>query len=223
MTLLTLDPVRDAQFWAGVTNTHKTIRRQPGADKRAWGEITVDAVVAAVQTGSNGTPAGVRLNVLIDVTSLTNGLHPNSVCELSDGTPLPISLVRQMAAEAEIIPIVLNGKGQALEVGMASRLATVAQRDALRAMHTTCIDPDCNTAFDDCEIHHIQPVKHGGPTDLGLLAPLCKPNRCHTKYHEGGWTLEIDEHRNITITRPDGTTHYHGPSITRAPNGVAAA
>jgi hypothetical protein len=222
MTLLKLDPLRDAQFWAGVTNIHKTLRRQPGSEKRAWGEITVDAVVAAVQAGSDGTPAGVRLNVLIDVTSLTNGLHPNSVCELSDGTPLPISLLRQMAAEAEIIPIVLNGKGQALDVGMASRLATSAQRDALRAMHSTCIDPDCDTAFDDCEIHHIQPVKHGGPTDLALLAPLCKPNRCHTKYHEGGWTLEIDTERNITITRPDGTTHYHGPSITRAPNGVAA-
>ena len=128
-----------------------------------------------------------------------------------------------MAAEAEIIPIVMNGKGQTLDVGMASRLATVAQRDALRAMHSTCIDPDCDTPFDDCEIHHIKPVKHGGATDLALLAPLCKPSRCHTKYHEGGWTLEIDAERIITVTRPDGTIHYHGPSITRAPNGVAAS
>jgi hypothetical protein len=223
MTLLQLDPLRDAQFWAGVTHIHKTLRRQPGNDKRAWGEITVDAVVAAVQAGGDGTPARVRINTLIDVTSLTTGAHANSICELSDGTPLPISLLRQLAAEAEIIPIVLNGKGQALDVGIAQRLATQAQRDALRAMYSTCADPDCPTPFDETEAHHIKPVKHGGATDLANLIPLCKKNGCHTKYHEGGWTLEIDTERNITITRPDGTIHYQGPSITRAPNGVAAA
>ena len=186
------------------------------------GEITVDAVVAAVQSGGDGTPPQVRLNVLVDYDTLRDGLHPNSVCELSDGTPLPVSLVRQMAAEADIIPIVLNGTGQALDVGRTQRLATPAQRDALRAMYSTCVDPDCDTAFDECEIHHVDEFAEGGNTDLPRLVPVCKKRGCHTKYHEGGWTLEIDDHRNITITRPDGTIHYQGPSINRAPNGVAA-
>jgi hypothetical protein len=222
MTLLKLDPVRDAQFWAGVTDMHKRLRRQPGADKRAWGEITVDAVVAAVQGGGHGKAPQVRLNVLIDNDTMRSGLHPDSVCELSDGTPLPVSLVRQMAAEAEIIPIVLNGEGRPLDVGRAQRLATEAQRDALRAMYSTCIDPNCDTPFDECQAHHVDQWNQGGNTNLARLVPLCKRNGCHTKYHEGGWTLEIDEHRNITITRPDGVIHYQAPSINRAPTGVAA-
>jgi hypothetical protein len=226
MTLLKLDPVRDAAFWAGVTSAHKSIRRQPGNERRAWGEITVDAVVAAVQagTGAGGGMVTSRLNVLIDATSLTQGLHANSVCELSDATPLPISVVRQMACRAEIIPIVLDGRGVVLDVGVAQRLATPAQRHALRAMYRSCADPDCDTPFDETEAHHVIPFNQGGATDLANLLPLCKKNGCHTKYHEGGWKLTIDPTtRWITITRPDGITHYHGPSINRAQSGVAAA
>ena len=90
-------------------------------------------------------------------------------------------------------------------------------------MYTSCVDPDCDTAFDECHVHHVDEFADGGNTDLARLAPVCKTRGCHTKYHEGGWTLEIDDNRHITITRPDGTIHYHGPSINRAPNGVGLA
>ncbi len=54
----------------------------------------------------------VELVVLIDHDTLVDGLHANSVCELSDGQALPVSTVRQLACEAEIIPIVLNRNGR---------------------------------------------------------------------------------------------------------------
>ena len=148
-----------------------------------------------------------RLNVLVDYDTLRAGLHPNSVCELSDGTSLPVSLVRQMAAEADIIPIVLNGNGQALDVGRTQRLATPAQRDALRAMYTSCVDPDCDTPFDECHVHHVDEFADGGNTDLANLLPVCKTHGCHTKYHEGGWTLEIDD----TPPDHDHPTRRHHP------------
>ena len=53
-----------------------------------------------------------------------------------------MSTVRQLACDAEIIPIVLNGQGRAMDVGRAARLATPTQRQALRAMHRTCMYPD---------------------------------------------------------------------------------
>jgi hypothetical protein len=41
--------------------------------------------------------------------------------------------------------------------------------------------------------------------------------------HEGGWTLTLDPDRTITLIRPDGVIHYHGPSITRRPAPTEAA
>ena len=100
ITLLKLDPVRDAQFWAAVTHTHKTLRRQPGNDKRAWGEITVDAVIAAVNADSHGTPA--RANVLIDVTSLTNGLSQLTARAGSAARHADLTLEAQQAIHAQV-------------------------------------------------------------------------------------------------------------------------
>ena len=82
--------------------------------------------------------------------------------------------MRQLACDAEIIPIVLNSHGEALDVGRAARLATPAQRQALRAMHRTCMYPTCTVPFDDCRIHHIVPWEQGGTTDLDNLGPLCE-------------------------------------------------
>jgi len=220
MTLLKLDPVRDAIWWAGIKRMKGLIQRRPGGDKLDWEQLLVDATVQAAQ-GQSGGKLVTQLHVLIDHDTLVAGLHANSVSELSDGTPLPVSVIRQMACHAEIIPIVLNGQGQALDVGRAQRLATEAQRQALRAMYATCAIPGCVTPFDDCHIHHVDHFEDGGETNLDRMLPLCILGGCHTRVHEGGWQLDMNPtSRAITITRPDGVIHYHGPSINRAPNGI---
>ena len=88
------------------------------------------------------------LIALCDIDTLRNGVHANSICETDDGTPLPVEVIRRLACEAEIIPVVLNSRGEALAVGRAQRLATPAQRNALRAMHRTCMRPTCTVPFD---------------------------------------------------------------------------
>jgi hypothetical protein len=90
-----------------------------------------------------------------------------------------------LACEAEIIPIVLGGDGQVLDVGRARRLATADQRRALRTMHRTCAAPHCPVRFGDCDIHHLKEWNHGGATNLQNLIPLC--SRHHHLIHEGRW------------------------------------
>jgi hypothetical protein len=67
-------------------------------------------------------------------------------------------------------PVVLDGKGVALDVGRTQRLATVDHRRALRAMYPTCAIPDCRTAFDRCTPHHLIFWTRNGPSDLDNLA-----------------------------------------------------
>ena len=111
--------------------------------------------------------------VHIDYDTMLNGLHELSVCETADGIPLPPETVRRLACEAAIVPIVLNGAGEALDCGREQRVANRAQRRALRAMYRTCGYPGCDVTFDRCDIHHVIEWLRHGTTDLDNLLPLC--------------------------------------------------
>ncbi|MCB0955304.1 MAG: hypothetical protein KDB06_13730, partial [Ilumatobacter sp.] len=141
--------------------------------------------------------------VLIDEATLRSGVH--AATQMDTGSvDLPVETVRQMACDAGIIPVVLGGDGQVLDVGRVRRLATHAQRVALRAMYATCAVPECDVPYDRCQPHHLHVWGAGGSTDLDSLAPLC--SRHHPAVHTGGWTIVIDPaDRRITVTRPDGT------------------
>jgi Domain of unknown function (DUF222) len=149
----------------------------------------------------------------VDWQTLIGGLHQHSLCETSDGTLLPPSTVRRLCCEAAILPVVLNGEGEVLDLGHSQRLANREQRRALRAMYRTCGYPNCDVTFDRCEIHHVHWWELAGPTNLDNLLPLC--SRHHHLVHEGGWMLRIAPDRVITLTRPDGTSHYTGTTINR--------
>ncbi|MFN3257288.1 MAG: DUF222 domain-containing protein [Ilumatobacter sp.] len=144
--------------------------------------------------------------VLIDLRTLTDGRHAATVCEYSDGSPIPAETARRHACEAKIIPVVLGADSDVLDVGRASRLATPAQRSALRAMYRTCAIDGCDQHFDRCHVHHIHEWEHHGPTDLDNLLPVCGFH--HHRLHEGRWRVDLDAAtRHLTVTLPDGTHH----------------
>jgi 5-methylcytosine-specific restriction endonuclease McrA len=218
-TLIECDPVTDRIIWAGIQRERANLRRQQQhgskGTRAGFDRLQVDALAAAVtNTGSNG--AGGRggraqpaLVVHIDVATLTNGRHPDTVCRTDTGIDIPIDVARRIACDNDIIPIVLNGQGVVLDQGRAKRLATHEQRLAIQAMQTTCSHPDCTITIDDCRIHHINPFSRGGRTNLDELAPLCEAD--HHLVHEGGWTLTLTPDRIATWTRPDGTIYWTGP------------
>jgi HNH endonuclease len=218
-TLISLDPERDKIFWTAVSHALRKLRQQP-AQAKTWHQLEVEALMTACSSGGGGPERVPSLIVLCDVETLRAGVHAKTVCETEDGTPLPIEVVRRLACEADVIPVVLNGRGEALAVGRAQRLATPAQRVALRAMHRTCIGATCTVAFEDCQIHHVIPWEQGGATDLSNLAPLC--SRDHYLVHEGGWRLTMTADRIATWTRSDGTVFHNGTTVDRAPSGVAS-
>ncbi|MEM8620430.1 MAG: HNH endonuclease signature motif containing protein [Actinomycetota bacterium] len=186
--LLSLDPERDAKVWSAISRTINQIRRtRPANEQRQWQEIEVEAAVTAIT--SNGGHADHRpvpeVQVLIDLESLHQGLQQHGIAETVAGTPLPVASIRRMCCEADVVPTVLDGDGQALDVGRAKRTATTEQRQALAAMHATCAHPGCTMPFDSCRIHHVDWwTRDVGGTDLDNLLPLCE--RHHHQVHEGG-------------------------------------
>ena len=156
-------------------------------------------------TSQRGEP---QVVVHLDHRSLVEGiLRRDSVCHLDDGTPIPAETARRIACDAAIIPVVLGGPTRPLDVGRASRLATPAQRVALRARSTTCEFAGCTIPAAWAKAHHLRWWEHGGRTDLDNMCLVCE--RHHHLVHEGGWAFERVD--GITYTRrPDGT--YHGPA-----------
>jgi hypothetical protein len=216
-THLELDPERDAALWASIDAARRRLRRA-GSGSPDWNQLQVDAVLHAVR---GNAPGGGGVLALVDVHTLVGGLHERSVCELADGTALPVATVRRLACELGIIPVVLDGAGRALDVGRRQRLATEAQRHALLAMHTTCAFPGCTAPVEWCEVHHVEPWEQGGSTDLDNLLPLCLVEGHHHLVHDGGWSIELRPDRSITVRRPDGVAWFEGSTIDRAPSGVA--
>ncbi len=207
-----LDPERGARVFAALGATVERLFHQgnPASTGRAPSGGPVQSALAAdalveLCTTSRGAGPGSELVVLIDYESLTAGVERiGGVCETSSGVPLPVSTVRKLWCEADILPVVLGGDGVALDAGRTRRLATKPQRRALRAMHRSCAWPGCTTRCDPCPSHHTDPWGRHGPTDLEVLAPVCSHH--HHQIHDLGWNLTLDEHRNVTIHAPDGRT-----------------
>jgi hypothetical protein len=220
---LTLDPERGAAIDAAIEQGVQRRRVLGSPDAVGFTELEIETIVelltssagpgasGGAASGPSGRPVP-EISVLIDLATLTTGVFgAGSVCETAGlgGAPLPPATVRRLACDAAVVPVVLGSGGVPIDVGRSARLATEAQRRALRALHPTCAHPDCTRAFDRCRIHHVVPWERGGSSDLDNLLPLCWEH--HQLVHEGGWSLTIDADRWTTWRRPDGTLWYEGP------------
>jgi hypothetical protein len=184
-------------------------------------QLLVRALVRIVAGEAIGTGMGpAEVAVLIDYESLVAGRHEHSVSEYSGGSPIPAETARRHACEAKIVPVVLGEAGEVLDVGRAQRLATPAQRTALRSIYRTCAIDGCDAHFDRCHVHHIHEWEHHGPTDLDNLLPLCSFH--HHRVHEGRWQLRLEvPDRRLTVTLPGG--RWHSTSLPdRLPRTSAA-
>jgi hypothetical protein len=146
--------------------------------------------------------------VLIDHDTLTGRLTDTGVCELDDGTPLSPQTARRLACTADILPVVLDGSSQPLDLARVKRLASVAQRRAMiMRSGGRCETPGCHAPWWRCDAHHLGPGgwEGGAPTNLEHLALVC--NHHHHLLHEGGAQLTRHPDGSFALHHPDGTTH----------------
>jgi len=119
-----------------------------------------------------------------------------------DGIEAGISATtaRILAAEAHIIPAVLGGAGEVLDLGRARRLFSSAQRQALAEQYGGCAFPGCGHPPGYTEAHHLQWWSRGGPTDLSNGIPLCSFH--HHRIHDDGWEIDVRDRVPYFIPPP---------------------
>ena len=134
--------------------------------------------------------------VTIDLDALLSGL---GVAGLDTGVAITAGEARRLACNAGLVPAVLGGDSQPLDLGRSRRLHTRTQRRALSLMHDTCAVAGCQRPFAWCEIHHHRVSWHaGGPTDLDNGLPLCSHH--HRRAHDTRFDLR---------RRADGEWVFH--------------
>lgn len=127
-----------------------------------------------------GSP--VTVVVTVDLQALRTRLGAAS---LDDGTRISASEARRLACSAGIIPLVLGGDSQPLDIGRERRLFSRYQRIALATRYGGCCAEDCDRPPSWCEIDHHQAWEEGGRTDLENGRPYCAHH--HRLKHDSGY------------------------------------
>ncbi|MGW3887873.1 DUF222 domain-containing protein [Micromonospora chokoriensis] len=163
-------------------------------DTRCPGQRRHDALAdvcrLALRTGelpdSGGDPAQIVVTTGYD--TLTRQLSAGA---LDIGLEVTPDTVRRLACDATVLPAVLGGTGQVLDVGRQRRLVTGPLRRALVLRDGGCAFPGCDRPPRWCAAHHIHHWADGGPTNLDNAVLLCGHHHRHV--HHSQWTVRLGD------------------------------
>jgi hypothetical protein len=110
-----------------------------------------------------------------------------------DGERITAAEARRLACGAAVIPVVLGGDGEILDVGRTSRLHTPVMRKVIRLRDRTCRAEGCEVPAAWCDVHHPHRWLHGGVTSVDNGVLLCAHH--HQRIHDPAYHPE---------RRPDG-------------------
>ncbi|HEX3732926.1 MAG TPA: DUF222 domain-containing protein, partial [Mycobacteriales bacterium] len=167
------DADADADAETDADSAAATEREQPERDDRTPAQRRHDGFLEAGQRllrsatlpDCGGTPVTVLVTMSEDQLRTRTGSATTA-----HGDPIPVRDLLRAAAEADIIPVVLNTAGGIVSYGRCRRTASPAQRRALAARDGGCCFPGCTRPASWTQAHHIRPWWAGGLTDLDNLA-----------------------------------------------------
>lgn len=184
---------------------------EPSLDRRTRGQKLLhgllDIVRNATHAGTLPDNGGLRpqLIVTMNLTDLITGLGNAGVPNSGD---IPITSIRKAACDAEIIPILLGGDSEVLDVGRSMRIIPDTLRKALHARDRGCTFPDCDRPPTWTEAHHIIPWSEGGLTSLENSCLLCSHH--HHVIHRQNWKIEL-RYGTVYFTPPVTSDYQQRP------------
>jgi len=165
-------------------------------ETRTIPQIAADVLIDLVRHGLTcveTTPALAAATVVvrIDHHDLLDDLRAHGAARIDDTDQLiTAGTARKLAAEGEILPLILGAESQPLDLGRATRLFTRGQKLALADGDGGCAAPQCGRPPTHTEAHHLKWwTKDAGPTDVANGILLC--TRHHHLIHQNRWTVHV--------------------------------
>ena len=162
--------------------------------------IALTQLLESVQAKDLPRTGGCGATIVVSMTldQLMARLDTAGVCTLDTGGRISATEARRLACSAGIIPIVLGGRGQVLDVGRKRRLHTEAMRLAMGVRDGGCTAVDCEVPPGLCHAHHDNPWSEGGHTNVKHGRLICPHH--HSRIHDP---------RYQTKHLPDGKVSFH--------------
>lgn len=157
--------------------------RDPRTPELRRGQALIEVCRRAAAAGGI-PPSGVKSTLLVTIplADLTDRLGAGETLGSAEvGSLLAPETVRRLACDAALIPAVLGGPSEILDLGRATRLFTRGQTAALWMRDRVCTFPGCQTPAHWCDAHHLIHWLDGGASDLANAALLC--GRHHRVVH----------------------------------------
>ncbi len=191
MILALTSPARGARHTSGIDPDLPTPTRHG---------IALTQLIEAIPADALPTTGGCGATIVVTMTldQLLADLDAAGVCSLDTGGLITATEARRLACRAGIIPMVLGGKGQVLDVGRRRRLHTEAMRLAMGVRDGGCTTEHCETPPGLCHAHHDQPWSRGGPTNVTTGRLLCPHH--HRRTHDPTYQ---------TTRLPNGKLRFH--------------
>ena len=160
--------------------------------QRSIAQLGAEAIFELARHGIDCTNTEIPIRattivVRMSLESLLSGLGEANI----DGIEQPISAgtARRLAAEAQIIPMVLGGDSEILDLGVAQRLFSRAQKIAMAERFGGCAWRNCQLPPSHTEAHHVVWWGRSGPSNLQNGVLLCSKH--HHEVHRNNWMIEV--------------------------------
>jgi hypothetical protein len=141
---------------------------------------------------------GVNASAVVTM-SLETMMGGMAAASLDTGARMSPGQARRLLCEAGIIPAVLGGGSQVLDVGRKHRFHTGPQRIAMGLRDKGCTAEGCDWPPGLCHAHHDPPWAKSGVTSVDKGRLLCP--RHHTMAHDPRYSTAARPGGKITFTR----------------------
>ncbi len=182
----------------------------------------IERIPADLLPSSGGVAAVVNITMRLD--QLRSGL---GVATVDTGIEASASQVRRLACEAGLVPIVLGGESEILDVGREKRLHTKGQRRGMAVRDGKCVTEGCDRPAAWTEAHHPVTWEDGGETSLENGASVCPYHHrlWHSPKWQAIWNGRTVRFRRRRATDPAQTTDSGSdlPTRLRRTTGRVAA
>jgi hypothetical protein len=184
-----LDALDYATVATAIDALSKPVPDSPLGPEERQAEALVELCRLSLDYGELPEAGGQRphLNVTIPLAELEARARG---ALLDYGGTLTPAQLRMLACDAAVIPAVLGGAGQPLDLGRAVRTATPALRRAVVLRDQGCAFPGCHRPRARCDVHHVEEwVAHQGTTSVHNCCLLCRFH--HRLIHTSGWQIRM--------------------------------